>query len=259
MSDYFNKFSRVDYIFGDEYFAKGGGDTALELMQNLTSYVEVIDSVKQNASFYSKYQILEGDRPDQVSQKIYGTPNYHWTFYIMNDNLRASGWPLTNNELERKYKRDFPHQFIQTTSDLTSVFTVDQIVVGSQSGTAGRCLRRYLDNGVLIVNTTSSYTAGETVNNVTAAELKTGQRTGLPESATVVATGDEYNAPYYYIDASKNRVDIDPSVGPGAQLTPITFADYYIEQNDALKLINVIRPDAINEIVNTYFQALGTA
>mgnify|MGYP001372679124 CR=1 FL=1 len=96
MSDFFNKFSRVDYIFGDDYFVKGGGDFALELIQNLTSYVEVVDSIKQNSSFYSKYQILEGDRPDQVSQKLYGTPNYHWTFYIMNDNIRASGWPLTN-------------------------------------------------------------------------------------------------------------------------------------------------------------------
>lgn len=259
MSDYFSKFSRVDYIFGDDYFTKGGGDLALELMQNLTSYVEVVDSIKQNASFYSKYEILEGDRPDQVSQKLYGTPNYHWTFYIMNDNVRASGWPLTNNELEKKYKRDFPHQFIETRGDLTSVYTVGQIVVGAQSGTAGRCLKRYLDNGVIIIDTTTSYIAGETINNVTAAELQSGQRTGLPASVTVAATGNEFNAPYYYIDGSKNRVDIDPAVGPGALLTPVTFADFYTEQNNALKLINVIRPDAINEIVNTYFQALGTA
>ena len=259
MSDFFNKFSRVDYIFGDDYFVKGGGDFALELIQNLTSYVEVVDSIKQNSSFYSKYEILEGDRPDQVSQKLYGTPNYHWTFYIMNDNVRASGWPLTNNELEKKYKRDFPHQFIQTTDDLTGVFTVGQIVVGSQSGASGKCLKRYLDNGVLIIDTQSSYTVEEVANNVTQAELKASQFTGLPGKITVQATGNEFNAPYYYIDGSKNRVDIDPSVGAGALLTPVTFADFYTEQNNALKLINVIRPDAINEIVNTYFQALGTA
>ena len=122
-----------------------------------------------------------------------------------------------------------------------------------------RCLKRYLDNGVIIIDTTSSYKAGETINNVTSAELQSGQRTGLPASVTVASTGNEFNAPYFYIDGSKNRVDIDPSVGPGALLTPVTFADHYIEQNNDLKLINVIRPDAINEIVNTYFQALGTA
>lgn len=251
MSDYFNKFNRVDYIFGDEYFKAGGGDAALELIQDLTSYVEVIDSIKQNASFYSKYTILERDRPDQLSQKIYGTPNYHWTFYILNDDLRASGWPLSNDELERKYKRDFPHQFIETRADLTGVFKVGQQVVGTNSGASGECIRRNLDLGVLIIDTKQTFTQGETVNSVS--------YDGNPGSAVAAATGFEYNAPYYYIDGSKKRVDIDPAVGPGALLTPVTYADYYIEQNNDLKVINVIRPDVINEVVNTYFQALGTS
>lgn len=97
---------------------------------------------------------------------------------------------------------------------------------------------------------TTTFQKNETVNNVSF--------DGVPGSAFVNATGHEYNAPYFYRSGTE-RVDIDPAVGPGAQLTEVTFADYYIEQNNELKIINVIRPESINEIVNTYFQALGTA
>ena len=119
------------------------------------------------------------------------------------------------------------------------------------SGGSGECIRRNLDLGILIIDTKQTFTQGETVNSVS--------YDGNPGSAVAAATGFEYNAPYYYIDGSKKRVDIDPAVGPGALLTPVTYADYYIEQNNDLKVINVIRPDVINEVVNTYFQALGTS
>jgi len=248
---YFKNFSQVDYIFGDDFFRKGGGDAVFELMQDLTSYVEVIDTIKQNASFYSKYQILDGDRPDQISQKLYGTPAYHWTFYILNDHIRTQGWPLTHQQIEKKYKRDFPHQYIETRKDLTGIFTPGQRVVGSQSNGSGKVVRRNLDTGVLIIDAgTTTFQKNETVNNVTF--------DGVPGSLFVNATGHEYNAPYFYRSGTE-RVDIDPAVGPGAQLTEVTFADYYIEQNNELKIIDVIRPESINEIVNTYFQALGTA
>ena len=82
---YFTNFRQVDYTYGDDFIKRGGGDLYFELTQDLTAYVDVIDELKNLAPFYRKYYILENDRPDQVSQKIYGTPAYHWTFYIMND------------------------------------------------------------------------------------------------------------------------------------------------------------------------------
>jgi len=245
---YFKNFSYVDYLYGDDYFRKGGGDAVVELAQDLTSYVEVIDTIKQNASFYSKYTILDGDRPDQVSQKLYGTPAYHWTFYIMNDNIREQGWPLTNNEIEKKYKRDYPHQYIETRQNLNGIFLPDQRVVGTNSGASGTIVRRNLELGVVIIQTEDTFTQGEQVNSI--------NYDGIPGAATAVATGYEYNAPYYYTQ-NNVRVDIDPLVGPGAQLTEVTFADYYIQRNNDLKVINVLRPESITEIANTYFQALG--
>ena len=82
MSNFFTHFPNVNYAFGDEFNVKGGANLTLSKFQDITAYIDLIDEVKQNAPFYSEYYVLENDRPDQVSQAIYGTPDYHWTFFI---------------------------------------------------------------------------------------------------------------------------------------------------------------------------------
>jgi len=246
--EFFKNFPRVDYKFGDEFEKIGGGDAIFEITHDLGAYVDIIDAIRQNSSYYSKYTILENDRPDVVSQKIYGTPAYHWTFFIVNDKLREFGWPLTYIELEKKVKRDFPHKYIETRSDLTSTFLTEETAVGSTSGASGKIIRRNLDTGIIFVDSQRSFTTGETVTNAT--------YSGITTSITAVATGEEYNAPRHYTDGDGKQVDIDPAVGPGALLTEVTYYDYYVQQNEELKTINVIRPDTINEIASLYFRGL---
>ena len=78
---YFQRFPFVEYNFGD--------NEANTIFPNITSYIDMIDQLKSEVAFYEKYTILDGDRPDVVSQKLYGTPDYHWTFFFMNDGLKA--------------------------------------------------------------------------------------------------------------------------------------------------------------------------
>ena len=247
---YFKNFSKVDYKFGDDFINTGGGDEVFELFQDLTSYVDIIDTIKNNSSFYKKYTILENDRPDIVSQKLYGTPAYHWTFYVMNDNIRERGRHLSFNELEKKVKRDFPHQYIEVRDDLTNTFNIGERAVGSQSGASGDIVRKYYDIGVVVIDSSTQFQANEAVTNVS--------DPSTTKTVTVVATDHEYNAPRHYTDATGRIVDIDPAVGPGALLTEVTQFDHYVNQNEELKTITIIRPDAINSIVSKYFQALST-
>jgi len=246
--EYFKNFPRVDYKFGDEFEKTGGGDTVFEITHDLGAYVDIIDAVRQNSSYYSTYTILENDRPDIVSQKIYGSPAFHWTLFVMNDQLREFGWPLTSLELEKKIKRDFPHKYIETRTDLTGGFLPGERAFGSVSAGGGTVLRRNLDTGIVFIDSQSSFRVGETVTTAT----YTGQTTSL----VVAATGEEYNAPRHYVDGTGKQVDIDPAVGPGALLTEVTYYDYYVQQNERLKTIRVIRPDTINEVTSLYFRAL---
>ena len=75
-------------------------------------------------------------------------------------------------------------------------------------------------------------------------------------SITVFGTGDEHLATHHYENGDGERVDIDPRQAAGAQIVRVTNYDHYIRENDKLKEIKVIRPDAIQSIIGNYFEAI---
>ena len=58
---------------------------------------------------YTTYEIADGDRPDVVSTKLYGSPHLHWTFYLVNENLQdTNDWPKSNSLLKKFVARKYP-------------------------------------------------------------------------------------------------------------------------------------------------------
>jgi len=50
----------------------------------------------QNASFFTKYSVVGDERPEQVSEKFYGTPVYDWVILLTNNVLDVyNEWPLS--------------------------------------------------------------------------------------------------------------------------------------------------------------------
>jgi hypothetical protein len=246
---FFNKFPYTPYVFGDDEDIGGKVVTSV-FMQDISLYVDVIDQIKDNISFYQEYYIQENERPDQLSQKIYGAPHYHWTFFMMNDKLRERGWPLNSDKLFEMAKRDFPNQGFVTRIDMTNKFLPGQVAVGSQSGGRGIILRRHLDLGLVIVSSARSFKAGEIISTAAIADQ-------TPYAARAESTMLEYNAPHHYEDGAGNYVDIDPYQGPGAQLVEITNYDRYVRKNEELREIIVIKPEAIREITSLFEQAIS--
>ncbi len=247
---YFKNFPRVPYIFGN---LKEVGDARVttEIYQNISVTADIFENIKNNSSFYSLYNVQDGDRPDQTSTYLYDTPVYHWTFSLMNDKIKEKGWPLSNEEIEKKVKVDFPHTFINTRNSLTGIMLPGETVEGSQSGARGIVLRRHLDLGNIIVDkkTTSNFIDGEVLRNVSLIAGVTGE-------IIINSTGDEHLASHHYVDGDGDRVDIDPLSAPGALLTEVTNIDRYSKDNEDLRLIRVIRPENIEEISSIFKQAI---
>ena len=238
--NYFKNFGFAEYRFGN--------NTDIDLVQNITKYVDLIDQIRNNISFTEKYNILSGDRPDVVSHKLYGTMDYYWTFYLMNEHVRLSGWPLNNDEILDQVKSKYPNRVLTTTSEIGALFPVGQVIEGQSSSAIGEIVKRNLDLGQLFVKLTqgTKFTAGETISYVDTSA------TGSP-TRTLSITGEteQYNAVHHYEDNGV-QVDIDPFSGPGVSLTPITYRDRLESRNDALKEIVVIRPSEITTIVSEF-------
>ena len=238
--NYFKNFGFAEYKFGN--------NTDIDLSQDLTKYVDLIDQVRNNVSFTERYNILSGDRPDVVSHKLYGTMDYYWTFYLMNEHVRLSGWPLNNDEILDQVKSKYPNRVLTTTSEIGALFPVGQVIEGQSSSAIGEIVKRNLDLGQLFVKLTqgTKFTAGETISYVDTSA------TGSP-TRTLSITGEteQYNAVHHYEDNGV-QVDIDPFSGPGVSLTPITYRDRLESRNDELREIIVINPNNILQVVSEF-------
>lgn len=88
MAKYFNFFPKTSYY-------KSKDSTSLDVVTNITSRFNFDDRLKQNASTYYKYKIKDGDTPEILASKIYGSPEKHWIILAMNNIVDPLyEWPL---------------------------------------------------------------------------------------------------------------------------------------------------------------------
>ena len=250
MSQFFQNFPLVSYNFGTEV------DPAV--FQNISAYIKIIDELKDNIAFYTTVHIQDYDRPDNFSYKLYGTTEFYWTFYYLNDDVRESGWPIPQQDLLPKAKLDYPHQTVLTTADISKTFLPGHTVKGASSGSTGTVIKRYLDLGQIIIDSPNNFDAGE---NITPAI------NGVEQTAdfiVVTSNVEQYNSVHHYEDASKDYVDLGlvPS-GNGtasypslALKTPVTYFDRILAKNDSLKEIKVLKPEVAAQIKTEFNKLL---
>lgn len=147
-TNFFKKFKPTFYQFGNEQ--------SYTVFQNLTQYIDIVDQIRDKDAFFDDYTVLPNERPDQVSFKLYDTTDYYWTFFMMNDHVRESGWPIPAPELEAYAREAYPHRTIVTKDDIGTEpfdFPVGKQVRGSVSGTIGNIIKRNLSMGQLVIDT----------------------------------------------------------------------------------------------------------
>ena len=78
----------------------------IEYSNNLATNImvrgRVREAVLKNSSLYYKYRIDDMMRPEIVSHKYYGTPNYVWAIYYANNIIDPLfDWPMTQKEFDK--------------------------------------------------------------------------------------------------------------------------------------------------------------
>jgi len=240
---YFYNYPLIDYKFGNETYPV--------TFQNISAYVDIIDNIKDDIAFYTKYTILDGDRPDIVSKKIYGSPDFYFTFYIMNDNLRERGWPLNARDLEDRIRLNHPNFVVTTKDNISNKLLVGNIVNGNTSGASGVIIKRQLDLGQLVIKLdkgSPDFDKNEVITHDTG--------TGI-ESAIITTATKEYLSVHHYVDENGEWQDVDPFQDPPSIYKPVLVEDWYSEQNNELKQIRVIKPDSMQTIYRAFQESLS--
>jgi hypothetical protein len=244
---FFRQFPKTTYDF-----EQNGIDTTIV---DLFRFIKIDETFFDDLATYEYYDIKDGDRPDIVSNALYGTPEYYWTFFLCNDHLKngLSGWPMTGTQFEDYMNLEYGGTVIQTrpkyvvTGDgliaqvansladrfnLIDRFDVashsyfrGETIVGMTSGATGILKEKNVQMCQLVLRSVTGTFLADTRNpNQLISENIRGNLSG-----DIVSTYEVYShrdAPHHYEDAngliSYNALNIDESKtidngGPGVQ------------------------------------------
>lgn len=245
MSNFFKNFPLIGYSFG--------GNLDPVLFQNISAYVSLIDEIGDDTVYYNTITINDFERADTLSYKLYGTTDYYWTFFFLNNDIRESGWPVDELGLKSKAEKDYPNRTITTMDDIADTFLIGDTVTGNSSGTIGTVVKRYLDLGQIIVKTENwdAYSDGEAITPTPRGTITSVPADQINVSSEVI----QYNSVHHYENSSGDWTDINPWTQDTTGLTPITYMDRIVTKNDDLREIKVFTEDVVSQI-NAEFQKL---
>lgn len=260
---FFSNYPIVNYQFGDA--------EEPAIFQNLSVYLDLIDQVQDDVSFYQTVNILDGERPDTLSQKIYGTPDYYWMFYLLNDSIRIQGWPLRYQDMLTAGRERYPNRVLTTdcTNELgtpkneyftffAQQFTVGNTVRGRNTGALGTIIERNLDLGQLVVNVYSGQFSGTEFVEVDYA----GDDNLNTRRVKLLNNQLQYNATHHFEDSNQQEVDVNPfnndtSRNVSGRIRK-TYLERFEDENESLKSIRCFTPEVANQVNAEYQKLLRT-
>jgi hypothetical protein len=93
---YFDNFPKMLYDF------EINGQTEYKYMRDITHNVRVRKEVLANISLYDEYDIRDGETPEIIAEKVYGSPLYHWVVMLCNERYDyVKDFPVSQYELEQ--------------------------------------------------------------------------------------------------------------------------------------------------------------
>ena len=85
-------FSESDFVVAKNFFRR------YKLNDDIFSY----------AVYFSKYAIVDGERPDMVADKAYGDPYYDWVILLTNNMVNVQyDWPMTNYQISKVLESEY--------------------------------------------------------------------------------------------------------------------------------------------------------
>ena len=214
------------------------GSGNLDLLKNLTAKAIFSNELINNAGFYQTLEIIDGERPDHLSQRLYGTPNYHWTFLLLNPQIKNiwDDWPMSSSQLVEYCTNKYQYLAADTDESLVNKFIVGETVTGSVSSATGIVKEIHVNLGyVTIEKTSGTFTVtGETI-----------QGGNSSDSIACNFIKSQAYAPHHHVDSSGNWVKRAAS-----GTTAYSYIDYESAVTNQNRNIKVIKTEHILTVVN---------
>lgn len=230
---YFSKFKKGSFRVGDRI---------IETV-NIAHYTQLLEKLADDISFYSYYTVVNGDRLDVISEKLYGTPDYYWTIMLLNKDVVNTYEDLPkeyNNELIRYLEGKYPGYALKLKAGEELAGKFDMLETVSFSDYTGIVSGKFPSLGYLTINLTSddSFPLNQEFT-------LTGQTSG--DSIVIANTMAYYMAPHHYEDSDGHWV-----LWTNQSSSITSILEYESAINDERSQLKVIRPDQIYNVVTEF-------
>lgn len=207
MAKYFNYFPSTVYTNSDS-------SSSVDVVTNIIARFAFEKSLKQNSSLFYSYEIQDGETPEIIASKYYGSPEKHWIVLMFNDTIDPQyDWPLDQRTLI-KYIND------KYSANGAAHNPSQSGIVWAQDVTNVKAYYK------IITRLSSKATKNQIVEKI---EIDANTYTNLPVTTTT----------YTLQDGSKTTQTISKL----AQ----TYYDYEVEANDNKRKIKLLKAEYVTE------------
>lgn len=271
---FFQQFPKVDFDFL--------GDGTITRITDLFRFVKADEMYFDDMSTYQYYSVPSGERPDVVSEILYGTPAYYWTFFIVNEHLKTglSGWPMGPAEFEDYMNLEYNGIVIDTEPEivrgsdgqiteyrnsLAGKYSIGETItsVPPPGSTlipgSGILKEKNIEMSQLVIrNVSGNFGPSQFIVGSTSGDIVTSSR--------VYQWRD---APHHYEDANGNpayagrfinEFNTVGGVRPEAStinLKAVSYLQYETELNDERANIRVIRPELVFQFAQKFRELIN--
>ena len=119
-------FSKFPIVVVD--LSEFGEDKEEYLLSDIITNVRVKKDLLNNLSYYEEYDVRDGETPELISEKFYGTPLYHWVIMLINDRYDyINDFPMVQQTLEAYIEEKYG----ASQNSIRHYVTVDGFIVNS--------------------------------------------------------------------------------------------------------------------------------
>lgn len=237
---YFANFPKIVYDFD----LSNGVD--YRIITDITRNVRLRKQILENISVYDYYDIAEGETPEIISEKIYGTPYYHWVIMLVNQRYDyVNDFPLTQLELDTYIDQKYGNKKYHVHDYKVDGFIKEgiNIITLRDSAIEGGGIGE-MAVGKVLVSVDNGYEARiddilVESDNITV-QIEVSLRTGkFLQGETVTILGENTFA------------EVVSSTIPG-QYTTTSNYDYEFALNESKRRIKIVDPKLVEQIVKEF-------
>lgn len=274
---YFKDFPQFlyDFNYGDK--------VKTTVVVDVTRNVRLKKNIFANVTLYDEYDIVDGETPEIISEKFYGTPEYHWIIMLANEKYdHRKDFPLIEPVLQKHIATTYNPVLsssdwywdihddgllyfhiritsVQVPFELAYLTAPVKITVRDDDSSFVKVIDFPTDPIGLDEATQYFYFPVDisyrswmvSHSKVTSYDSNNQPNGGTGTSTLIVTTEGRENNPVFYVDNNGNRVN------PSETATPVTGDVIHRMENDKKRRLKIIAPSLIESILRNYEDELS--